>query len=708
MSIKITGMNSGLDTDSIVSELVKAYSSKKDNMVKKQTKLSWKQDAWAELNTKIKNLYTKTLSNLKFEYSYNKKSTTVSNSNIAKVVAGDAAVEGTQTLKVSQLAKAGYLTGGRLTKKADGSAIDVKGATTLSELGILADGENATIKVTVGGREKNVELSSDTSINGFLNSMKDAGIEASYDSTNKRIYMNVKKSGAAADFQMEGVGGNGLKVLSGLRLVTADDVSGLAGYDSMTPDEQQAYLDKEQAALLQAYQGKYDQTVNSLDALNSQLDDLNILSGTYEDAVNFYTDSGATMYYDADVATAMQGTEADRKDALTALKESQSWKDQYDAAKAAEADGTIKGPQKYFLKKYEAVDKLANHYSGIQAAKDNIADLTVKRDEYKSYVDNDGGKLTDAAKAELAVKVQTAKDTAQKLADTTDPDYETGAVRIKGQDAMIYLNGAQYTSNTNSFTVNNLTITAMEKTDPDQEVSINTTEDIDGVYDVIKNFITEYNSLIKEMDTLYNADAAKGYEPLTDEEKEALSDSEVDKWEKKIKDSVLRRDSSLNSVISVFKNSMMQSYTVNGKNYNLSSFGINTQSYFEAADNEKGVYHIAGNKDDSISGGEDDKLKTMLATNKDDVVGFFTKLAGDMYGKLQKESRSIKEQRTYNTFYDDKKLKSDYENYTKKIAEQEKKIAEMEDKYYAQFSAMEVALSKLNSQQSSLAGLLGG
>ena len=39
----------------------------------------------------------------------------------------------------------------------------------------------------------------------------------------------------------------------------------------------------------------------------------------------------------------------------------------------------------------------------------------------------------------------------------------------------------------------------------------------------IKNFFKEYNSLINEMDKLYNAEKAKDMEPLTDEEKEEYS-----------------------------------------------------------------------------------------------------------------------------------------------------------------------------------------
>lgn len=66
-----------------------------------------------------------------------------------------------------------------------------------------------------------------------------------------------------------------------------------------------------------------------------------------------------------------------------------------------------------------------------------------------------------------------------------------------------------------------------------------------------------------------------------------MSDKEVEKWEQKIKDSLLRRDSTLNSIASSMKVAMAKSYTINGKSYSLSSFGINTLGYFVSADNEK-------------------------------------------------------------------------------------------------------------------------
>ena len=88
MPIRISGLNSGLDTDAIVQELVSAYRTKQDKYKKAQTKLSWKQDAWKEMNTKIYNFYTKSLSNMRRIGNFNKKKTTVSDSTKAKVTAG--------------------------------------------------------------------------------------------------------------------------------------------------------------------------------------------------------------------------------------------------------------------------------------------------------------------------------------------------------------------------------------------------------------------------------------------------------------------------------------------------------------------------------------------------------------------------------------------------------------------------------------------
>ena len=58
MSIRLTGMASGLDTDSMVRELVNAYSTKLETFNKQKTKLEWKQEKWKDMNTKVYGFYS--------------------------------------------------------------------------------------------------------------------------------------------------------------------------------------------------------------------------------------------------------------------------------------------------------------------------------------------------------------------------------------------------------------------------------------------------------------------------------------------------------------------------------------------------------------------------------------------------------------------------------------------------------------------------
>lgn len=507
MAMRMTGMMSGLDTESIIQELVAARQKKVDTKKKEQTKLDWKQEAWKELNSKLKNLQNKYLSRMRLSDAYTKKTTKVSNSNAVSVITGENAVNGVQTLEIKELAKTGYLTGG---------VIQAKSITALSTLKDVTGGfaGEKTIKVTKGNdtaNAKDITVKEDSTISDILTQLKNAGLNASFDAQNQRFFISSQESGEKNDFNITG--------------------------------------------------------------------------------------------------------------------------------------------DKYVLESL--------------------------------------GLLTDPA----------------------DPTGETVsnekyATKIAGKNAEIYLNGAKFTSDKNTFEINGLTITALDKTVA--PVTITTEQDTDGIYDLIKNFLKEYNAVVNEMDKLYNADQAKGYEPLTDEEKDSMSDKEVEKWEQKIKDSVLRRDDNLSTVNSALQSIMADGIEINGKTMYLYDFGIETLSYFQAADNERHAYHIAGDPDDEFTMNSEDKLKTMISNDPNTVISFFTQLGKNLYDKMFDMSKSVDGYRSFGNFYDDKKMKSDYDDYTTKIKEMEAKLTEYEDKWYRKFSKMETALAKMQSNMSAVTGLLGG
>lgn len=283
------------------------------------------------------------------------------------------------------------------------------------------------------------------------------------------------------------------------------------------------------------------------------------------------------------------------------------------------------------------------------------------------------------------------------------------ATKINGTDAKIKLNGVEYTSSSNSFSINglNLTVQGVTGDGDDKAVTITTNTDTQGIYDKVKDFLTQYNSLINEMTSLFNAPTAKGYEPLSDEEKKAMSEKEVEQWEQKIKDSLLRRDESLESVLSAMTSSMSQGVEIDGKKYYLSSFGINTMSYLNAPANQQNAYHIDGDPDDATSAGKPDKLMAAINSDPDAVVGFMQKMAENLYNAIDEKMKSTSLRSAY-TVYNDKEMASEYSDYTSIIKKWEERLQRQEDYYYKKFAAMESALSKINSQAGAFGNMLGG
>ena len=214
MPMRLSGLMSGMDTESIITQLVEARRTKVDSAKKAQTKLQWTQDAWKTLNSKIVKFYNNALSNLRFESSYMKKVTKVSNSSVVSVITGDGAMNSVQSLKVKQMAQSGYLTGGQLGDGKQGYTTDDR---LVKMEGIEFDTQ-ASIKVKVGGEEKEINLTGWNSIDEVLDAFRSAGVSASFDATNQRFYLASKGTGTESDFSVYAGNADGLLMLQKLGL----------------------------------------------------------------------------------------------------------------------------------------------------------------------------------------------------------------------------------------------------------------------------------------------------------------------------------------------------------------------------------------------------------------------------------------------------------------------------------------------------------
>lgn len=736
--IRLSGMVSGLDTEALVEAMVSTQVAKKEKLQKAQTKLQWKQDAYKSINTKVYGLYSK-IGNLRFSSAYNMKKTTVSDQTKATITASSSAVNGIQKLKIEKLATSGYLTGGQL-------ASGTTGSTTLGQLG-YAEGES-TISVKVGSERKDITVSKSTTIDDLVNSLKDAGVNASYDETNRRIFVSAKETGKENDFSITGADLSGLKALAaaGLSVVSQadkDNYAKMATYAEATTQDTSDAMYAMLTNLKDAYDSNAELTLKEKE-LNAKINYSNA-----KDAVNEFSKDN--------------NSDEDSQLLLKLLKASGTRYSRVDE------DGNI--VEDYENKSglptlTEKITELAKSKGLITEAKDengNSKDDTTKLDALKANVKtvaavDDNGVYTEddkksyylteaereAAQTELdAIPTQRSANDAvianennsywdikdytgmgdtelRTLADKyaeqimnaksiVDSNYSgipvnADATRVDAQDAKIKLNNADFTSSSNVFNINGITIKALAETT--EELTISTDTDTQGLYDKIKDFLSEYNSIINELTSLYNADSAKGYEPLTDDEKDEMSDSEIEKWETKIKDALLRNDSTIGGVMNAMTSAMMQSYTVNGKTYSLSSFGIHTMGYLNSAKNENYAYHIDGDEDDSITSGNTDKLLDMITNNPEDVEEFMKQLTSGLYTALDNKMKSTNLSSAY-TIYNDKQMTREYSSYTTQIKAWETKIEDLETRYYKQFSNMETQLAKMQSSTSSLTSLFG-
>ena len=881
MAIRLSGMASGLDTDSIVQALVSSYSYKKSKYEKAQTKLGWTQEAWKSLNTKVYSLYSN-VSNLRFSTAYSLKKTSVSDSTKASVKAASGAPNGTQTLKITNTAKAGYLTGEQINASSS--------STTLAQLGYT--GGDAKINVNTKDGTKSITLSATSTMSDIEKQLKEAGLNASYDSTYKRFYISAKDTGADNDFTLTGANTGGATALYKLGIAVGTSTSNpYSQYDSLYGGSDAATQAKIEEAVKEYRDAssnikKYtEQSNNLLNAITygtayaDVKDFYSSLSGTktesgadidtakletlaklgsgresaiitknsdgtyttyskttakdadgntvyksedgkYISAEERYTNGGKTYKKNSDGAYVNVSDENDKYSGDTAnltktvtykkVSESKSYVSGSDAdtkTYTKNSDDTYTCDGKTYTKrddgKYYAEGEAADSKNGVtitekveytsstaisgaEAAADAYKDITknidekalstyssnlstvtafeatkdtslTSSDEYtiagltsdihdaydkggKDAVSNliaGNGTDSNAYAAKVAALTTSISSEQTKLddnklvkelaviKDTTSSEYQTAlknmvetvnsahdlssnaqyntkAKKVDGEDAEIWLNGVQYTGSSSTFTINNLTIDALATTGND-EISITTSTDTQGIYDKVKDFLTEYNNIINEMTKLYNASSSKGYEPLTDDEKDSMSDKEIEKWETKIKDSLLRNDSTLNGVMSAMTSAMSQAVEIDGKKYSLSSFGIHTLGYLNAADNEQNAYHIDGDEDDTNTSGNADKLMKAISEDPDTIMQFMQKVATNLYTAIGDKMKATSLSSSF-TIYNDKQMTTQYSDYTKLIKEWETKISDKEDYYYKKFSSMESALTKLNSTQSSLSG----
>lgn len=711
MPIRMTGLTSGLDTESIVNQLMSAQRTKQTKVENKKQKLEWKQEIWKGLNTKIYGFYKDSLSKMKYSSNYSTKKASVSDSTKLTATASTKAAAGSYKVEIKSIASAQYVTSGKLSYK--DSSGNTNTATTSTKLSDLGMSSGTVLKLEVGDKSSALEVKDDTTIKDFVNFCSNAGLNATFDEKQQRFLLSSKDSGEENSFSLSA---NTYSSEGDTAITELNDAVGLANlkssqktkynsivYGSIASGTQISDDDKETLKSIAVSSADADAKSKAIEFYRASLNKTYDISDEEKEKIKKKYDSDLTLSGD------------DRTKAIA---------DAIEKRKQSDIEEKLKTDE-YKTKISEAVTK------GITAEEVRKAGLAVNDDsgvEDPASISKYTFEKTETRKenAENAIESAVGKfNTAIESGITSDNgsgllklglsnfdgatsykegDLASNMVLSKAADTEIVYNGATLTSNNTSIEVAGVTLNLLGTTAAGESVNVTVSNDTSAVYDTIKEFITEYNSILKTMNTYYDAASASSYEVLTDEQKEAMSDDEVDKWNTKIKDSLLRRDSTLSSLISVMKTDMMGSYKAsNGKTYSLANLGISTSSKNY---NEGGLLHIKGDEDDDEFADSTNTLMKMLEEDPDTVKEVLSGLASNLYDSLNKKM-STSTMSSALTFYNDKEMASQLSDYKKEISNWESKLSDMEEKYYSQFSAMETALAKLQSQQNTLSSYLG-
>lgn len=630
-SNRLTGLATGMDTDTLVKGLMKAEMSKINKLYQKKELAQWKQEAYRELTNELRTLkdeYFNVLkpgSNILSQNNYKKFMSSSSDSSVvtSAIIDSSIATAGVHSIKIDALASAGTASSRALSSPLVG--------TTNIDTADIQSFSGKKLKVTLDGVTKEITMK-DFLVTEGSSDLK-ADLKAKIDIAFGEISPGVSK----INVDVDGDGHLTFAAATGFTKITLTDAS----------------------------------ADNGLDILGYTSGKSNRISTT------------------ATLATIEQNT-----DSLLTLT-------------GDKLNVTINDRDYEF----DSTDTLSQMISTINS--DSSGTVSARYDERQD-------------KIILTSKVL-GKGENITVDDTTGGFFET-FTKTEGTDSKIYLDGSldPIYSNSNNVSVNGISYSLMKLTGGDTE-SVTVSKDTDATYNIIKNFFDKYNTFIDKTNAKLSEKYDRNYQPLTQEQKDVMSDDDIKIWESKAKTGLLKNDPTLLSLVSDLRRAFSDPIT--GITGNTFDIGITTGGYYD-----KGKVTI-----------NEITLKDAISNNPDKVINYMAKtsttqptylrsLTADGYSDRYDEEGLVNRfsdiienniSTTSNTSgrkgyliwqagiqNDSSEYKNEIYNqiieYDKSISAQNTKVSDKEAYYYKKFAAMEQAISKMNNQSSWISQQMGG
>lgn len=267
------------------------------------------------------------------------------------------------------------------------------------------------------------------------------------------------------------------------------------------------------------------------------------------------------------------------------------------------------------------------------------------------------------------------------------------------------------TRSTADFSVDGINVSLNEKAIGEateaKPITFDVTSNPDDVLDRIKEFVKDYNEMISLLTTKTKEKPSRGYDPLTPEQREEMKEEEIKNWEIEAKKGAVYSDSKLTQALYSLRGAITGKTSVSS--LTLADIGIKPAAY-----DTEGKLTI-----------DENKLKTMLAQNADEIVNLFSGVTSDKDGKsgvavqlqdilkanvgtagisgLLIDEAGLDNSMTSDTNYLSRKMK-EYDDNMKVLKD---KLTKERERYYNKFTALEKALSNLNTQSAWFTDMMG-
>ncbi|MBB5173405.1 flagellar filament capping protein FliD [Texcoconibacillus texcoconensis] len=289
----------------------------------------------------------------------------------------------------------------------------------------------------------------------------------------------------------------------------------------------------------------------------------------------------------------------------------------------------------------------------------------------------------------------------QVVARTDDAGRLTYDGLQGAQNARFTVNGLETERPSNSFDLGDMSLTLHETFSRDEaSVRLESDVDTDSIFETIEGFVERYNEILDDVNGRLQEERYRDYPPLTDEQRHAMSEREIDLWEEKAMSGMLRNDSTIRSTMVQMRVDLYTLIDSEGSEFNsLASIGITTTRDYlergkleinedalrEAIEKDPSSVHqvFAANGDTNAEKGVAVRLRETLDAGIENL----SLRAGGMRGRSQDHQFALGRQMN---------------NLEDRIEQAERRLSQVEDRYWSQFGAMEQAMAQAQQQSNML------